>query len=81
MKRRGNGNGFAVGGGGGGRGRLCRSGCATLPLSLRVRDFEIRVPIYQRQVSHSSGRMFHSLNKLLIGDHKPNTIIHNEYHH
>ena len=62
MKRRGNGNGFAVGGGGGERERLCRSGCAALPLSLSrdVRDFEIGVPFHQQQVSQSSGRMFHS---------------------
>ena len=37
---------WAVAGGGGGeRGRLCRSGCAALPLSLKGRDFEIGVPL------------------------------------
>ena len=61
MKRRGNGNGFAVGGGGGERGRLCRSGCAALPLPLS-RDVILKSgsPFHQQQVSQSSGRMFHS---------------------
>ena len=46
MKRRGNGNGFAVGAAEGGEGAsLSQWLCRALLLSLKVRDFEIGVPL------------------------------------